>query len=117
LEEIFGFSTSGGYYFCSSNIKQNGGISMKKRYVSIMMCAAVVASFLFFITAAPTIAGEKADHPRIVKAIDAIEDAEAYMKAAPHDFGGHRVQAIADCDKALKQLREALKYREMRDRR
>ncbi|GEM_PF-501742 len=84
---------------------------MKKRYVSIMMCIAVVASFFFFITAAPTIAGEKADHPRIVKAIDAIEDAEAYMKAAPHDFGGRRAQAIADCDKALKQLREALKYR------
>jgi hypothetical protein len=81
LEEIFGFSTLDIYYFCSSNIKQNGGISMKKRYVSIMMCIAVVASFFFFIT------------------------------AAPHDFGGRRAQAIADCDKALKQLREALKYR------
>jgi hypothetical protein len=116
LEEIFGFSILDVYYFCSSNIKQNGGISMKKRYVSIMMCTAVVASFLFFITAVPTIAGEKADHPRIVKAIDAIEDAEAYMKAAPHDFGGHKEKAIVDCEKALKQLREALKYREMQDR-
>jgi len=27
---------------------------------------------------------------RIVKAINAIEDAVAYLRAAPHDFGGHR---------------------------
>jgi uncharacterized protein (DUF1810 family) len=68
------------------------------------------------INAEPTMAGEKAAHPRIVKAINAIEDAIAYLRAAPHDFGGHRVAAIADCEKAVKQLREALKYREMQDR-
>jgi hypothetical protein len=90
---------------------------MKKRYVSIMMCAAIVALSFFFITATPTMAGEKAAHPRIAKAIDALEDAVAYMKAAPHDFGGHKEKAIVDCEKALKQLREALKYREMQDRR
>jgi uncharacterized protein (DUF1810 family) len=94
---------------------------MRKRSFSIMMCAAIVALSFFLITSAPvtaqpTMAGEKAAHPRIVKAINAIEEAIAYMKAAPHDFGGHRVAAIADCEKAVKQLREALKYREMQDR-
>ena len=59
---------------------------------------------------------ERALHPRIAKAIEALKDARAYMQAAPHDFGGHRVAAIADCEKAVKQLREALKYREMQDR-
>jgi hypothetical protein len=36
---------------------------------------------------------------------------------APHDFGGHRTKAIEDSEKAIKQLKLALKYREMRDRR
>jgi uncharacterized protein (DUF1810 family) len=94
---------------------------MKKRSVPIMMCAVIVALSFFLITSAPimaqpTMAGEKAAHPRIVKAINAIEDAVAYMRAAPHDFGGHRVEAIADCEKAIRQLREALKFREMQDR-
>lgn len=95
---------------------------MKKLYVSVMMCATIVAFSFFLITCAPvkaqqpTMAGEKAAHPRIVKAIDALEDAVAYLKAAPHDFGGHKAAAIADCERAIKQLREALRYREMRDR-
>jgi hypothetical protein len=61
-------------------------------------------------------ASEKAAHPRIVKAIHAVEDAIAYMREAPHDFGGHRAAAIADCEKAVIQLKEALKYREVQDR-
>jgi len=94
---------------------------MKKRSVSIMMFAAIVALSFFLITSAPItaqppIGGEKAAHPRIAKAINAIEDAIAYMKAAPHDFGGHRVAAIADCEKAVAQLKEALKYRGTQDR-
>jgi hypothetical protein len=94
---------------------------MKKRSVPIMMCAVIVALSFFLITAAPimaqpTMAGERAAHPRIVKAINAIEDAVVYMRSAPHDFGGHKAEAIADCEKAIKQLREALKFREMQDR-
>jgi hypothetical protein len=88
---------------------------MKIRYVSIMMCVVIVALFFFFITATPTIADEKLAHPRIVNAINAIEDAITYMKEAPHDFGGHKEKAIADCEKALKQLREAQKYSEKKD--
>ena len=94
---------------------------MKRHSVIIVMCAAIVALSFFVMTtvainAQPTMAGEKAAHPRIVKAIHAIEDAVAYMKAAPHDFGGHKAAAIADCEKAVVQLKEALKYREMQDR-
>ena len=92
---------------------------MKKGSISVMMCTVIVALSFFFLTLAPamaeTMAGERGDHPRIAKAINAIEDAIAYMKAAPHDFGGHRVQAIADSEKALKELKEALKYRETKD--
>jgi hypothetical protein len=49
-------------------------------------------------------------HPRIAKAIDAIQDARAYLLQAPPVFGGHRDAAIKACDEAIKQLREALAY-------
>jgi hypothetical protein len=54
---------------------------------------------------------ERAMHPRIAAAIDALKDARAYMKEAPHDFGGHRDGAIRACDDAIRQLQLALAYR------
>jgi hypothetical protein len=54
---------------------------------------------------------ERALHPRIAKAIAALKDAREYMQAAPHDFGGHRVEAIRATDDAIKQLNLALAYR------
>jgi hypothetical protein len=59
---------------------------------------------------------ERAMHPRIEKAIEALKDARAYMEAAPHDFGGHRVEAIRASDEAIKQLNLALAYRAAQDR-
>ena len=49
-------------------------------------------------------------HPEIRKAIEALERAKTDMKRASHDFGGHRVAAIAACDRAIEQLRLALQY-------
>jgi len=49
-------------------------------------------------------------HPEIRRAIAALERARDYMQHAAHDFGGHRVDALRDCDAALRQLHEALKY-------
>jgi hypothetical protein len=93
---------------------------MKKRFVSIMMCTAMLVMFFFMVTAAyagpPGMGEERAAHPRIVKAIDALEDAIAYMKEAPHNFGGHKAEAIEACHKAIRQLNQALKYREREDR-
>ena len=54
---------------------------------------------------------EKAMHPRIAKAIEALKDARAYLQAAPHDFGGHKADAIRATDEAIKQLNLALAYR------
>ena len=59
---------------------------------------------------------ERAMHPRIAAAIDALKDARAYMREAPHDFGGHKVEAIRACDDAIKQLELALAFRGRRDR-
>jgi hypothetical protein len=50
-------------------------------------------------------------HPRLAKAIDDLRDARAYMQEAPHDFGGHRVEAIRATDEAIKQLELARAYR------
>ena len=49
-------------------------------------------------------------HPEIRKAIEALERAKTDMKRASHDFGGHRVAALAACDRAIEQLRLALQY-------
>jgi hypothetical protein len=49
-------------------------------------------------------------HPEIRKAIAALERAKTDLKRASHDFGGHRVEALEACDKAIEQLRLALQY-------
>ncbi len=59
---------------------------------------------------------ERAMHPRIAAAITALKDARAYMVAAPHDFGGHKAEAIRATDDAIKQLNFALAYRAGKDR-
>ena len=54
-------------------------------------------------------------HPRIANAVRALEGAIEYMEQAPHDFGGHKAQAIADSRKAIEQLRLAMQYRAGQD--
>ena len=49
-------------------------------------------------------------HPEIRKAITSLERAKYDMQHAAHDFGGHRIAAIAACDNAIAQLRLALQY-------
>ena len=60
---------------------------------------------------------ERELHPRIAKAIIALTEARAYMEAAPHDFGGHKAEAIRASDEAIRQLNLALAYRARQDRR
>ena len=59
---------------------------------------------------------ERAMHPRIAAAIAALRDARAYIVEAPHDFGGHKADAVRATDEAIRQLNFALAYRERRDR-
>jgi hypothetical protein len=53
---------------------------------------------------------ERGEHPRLARAVEEIDKAIAYLQNAPHDFGGHRVDAIKDCETAKTQLQEALAY-------
>jgi len=64
-----------------------------------------------------TAQNERAMHPRIAHAIEALRDARAYLQEAPHDFGGHKAEAIRATDEAIKQLNFALAYRGREDRR
>jgi hypothetical protein len=54
---------------------------------------------------------EMEQHPRIRKAVHEMEDAVAYMEAAPHDFGGHKADAIRKTREAIEQLKLAMAYR------
>jgi hypothetical protein len=49
-------------------------------------------------------------HPRIRSAIRELEAAKTELQKAPHDFGGHRADAVVAVDRALAQLRIALQY-------
>jgi len=60
---------------------------------------------------------ERAMHPRIAAAITALRDARAYLIEAPHDFGGHKAEALRATDEAIRQLNFALAYRAREDRR
>ncbi len=60
---------------------------------------------------------ERMMHPRINRAIINLKDAIEYMKAAPHDFGGHKEDAIRASEEAVRQLHFALEYRGERDHR
>lgn len=49
-------------------------------------------------------------HPEIRDALAALDRAKAHLHDARHDFGGHRVDAIAAIDAAERQLNICMKY-------
>jgi hypothetical protein len=60
---------------------------------------------------APTIQSERAAHPNIVHAIQALQTALADLERAPYDFGGNKVQAMDKTRQAIHSLKKALYYR------
>ena len=81
-----------------------------------LMSMAVAATAAPGLVAAQTVRQEKAMHPRIASAIRELREAVAYLRAAPHDFGGHKANAIRDSEAAIRQLELALAYRAEKDR-
>jgi hypothetical protein len=65
---------------------------------------------------AQTMGSEAAAHPRIVRAFENLEDAIAYLQAAPNDFGGHKGAAIQASRAAIAELRASLAFRARQDR-
>ena len=88
---------------------------MKKKLMIIVSSVAVAGSLMLAVPAVLAQTNESpvvphAHHPAIRRAIFALKAAEADMQHADHDFGGHRVAAMAACDQAIAQLQDALKY-------
>ena len=90
-----------------------------KKYLSVIAVTLVITT-VFAVTTAFVVyqqneKTEAGEHPRIRKAIHELEDAIDYMEKAPHDFGGHKAEAIEDSKRAVKSLRMALEYRAVKD--
>ena len=58
-----------------------------------------------------TIQTERAAHPRLVVAINALKGAYAELQSAPDDFGGNKAQAMSDIRASMHSLKKALYYR------
>src|SRR4051812_2374418 len=61
-------------------------------------------------------AHEKREDGKIRRAEKALEDAIEDLRKAPHDFGGHKAAAIEACEKAKKELHEAVAFDEKHDK-
>ena len=72
--------------------------------------AGVAAGVMLSIGASGLLA-QRDFHPRLTHAIEALRDARAYLQEAPHDFAGHRAEAIRATDEAIKQIELARGYR------
>jgi hypothetical protein len=87
------------------------------KYLSGAMIGLAMVGAMALPAQAQNVRSEAIEHPRIAAAIQQMEDAIAYMQAAPHDFGGHKAAAIRATQAALVELRAALAFRAMMDRR
>ncbi|HXM20603.1 MAG TPA: hypothetical protein VN948_04975 [Terriglobales bacterium] len=72
----------------------------------IMSSFAVLALLLMLSSPSPA-AGQ---HPRLMAAVAALADAKAELRSAPHNFGGHREDAIRAIVEAENQLHICLSY-------
>jgi hypothetical protein len=76
------------------------------RTCSFSLMAALAAGLLF---PGLSLGGGK-PHPHIHHALFELREARSELKAAGHNFGGHRREAIRDIDSAVGQLEKALKF-------
>lgn len=91
---------------------------MKTRTLTLVLAGALAASVFtatslaqYNNSAPKTAPAEKKErHPAIRAAIRSLQAAKSEMQNAAHDFGGHRVAALAECDKAIAELQAALQY-------
>ena len=87
---------------------------MTRSIKMLLATGLMAATFVPAIASAqpePTIQSERAAHPNIVHAIDALEAALTDLQRAPYDFGGNKVQAIAQTRQAIHSLKKALYFR------
>jgi len=93
------------------------GNHRKPEFVMRRYAGIVATSLLLATMTVPTVhaQSEAEMHPRIARAIHDLEDAIAYMQAAPNDFGGHKGAALNASRAAVSELRAALAFRARQD--
>jgi hypothetical protein len=88
-----------------------------RKFAFVLSAGLLLAPLHATIANAQTIRSEAAEHPRIAQAIHDLEDAIAYMEAAPNNFGGHKAAALDASRAAVRELRASLAFRADQDRR
>ena len=68
----------------------------------LSLSAIIILAFCF----GRTLGGDK--HPMMAAAKKNLEQAKANLQKGQHDFGGHRVKAIALVDQAMKEIEEGI---------
>ncbi len=87
--------------------------SMNKMIATGILLGFGLAAQPMVASAAPelTVQSERAAHPRVVEAINHMNQALRLMEAAPDDFGGNKAAAISDARRAIHSLKRALYFR------
>jgi hypothetical protein len=88
-----------------------------RKFAIVLSACLLLAPLSATIASAQNIRSEAEAHPRIAQAIRDLEDAIAYMEAAPNNFGGHKGAALAAARAAVNELRASLAFRADQDRR
>jgi hypothetical protein len=83
---------------------------MKSKIVILLAAVLFAGGLILGLSAHAQPAPATERHPALRHAIASLQEARTYLKNANHDFGGHRAEALVQVDKALEQLRLALKY-------
>lgn len=88
-----------------------------RKFAFVLSACLLFAPLNATIANAQNIRSEASEHPRIAQAIHDLEDAIAYMEAAPNNFGGHKAAALDASRAAIRELRASLAFRADQDRR
>jgi hypothetical protein len=98
-------------------VKNNVENDNVRKLAIVVSACLLLAPLNATIANAQNMRSEAADHPRIAQAIHDLEDAIAYMEAAPNNFGGHKAAALDASRAAIRELRASLAFRADQDRR
>jgi hypothetical protein len=87
-----------------------------KTVMPVVMLAAVMT--VTTISCAPvanaqqyTFQSERAEHPNLAGALDALNAAYQDLQAAPSEFGGYKAEAMRDIVRAIHSTKRALYFR------
>jgi septal ring factor EnvC (AmiA/AmiB activator) len=81
----------------------------------VLPCALLAAGLVLGVPGARA-QNAAPDNPELVNAQHDLESAKGHLQAAPHDYGGHRQNAVEHINKALEQVKMGLNTVEHKER-